>query len=512
MFISYSNLEDMRDARKRSQINAYVNRGRKVNKVKSSAQRHSRPPLEWQARRTARTSPPVEVEPESLAQAKDVADVQDPRHTEDSTSASQKRRRLPKLPLQYGPGGLRRDPFASFPIAQSGQVEWAVDFFLQDYATMNESIYSDESGRNWLTGTLFPLALQSDMLFAAVILSMARYSHVAGSNALVPGGVHFLHLRSSVLGRLHWTLSQDKEISTSDTTINTLICLIAADFFAGHDDHAATHLRGLQMLVALRGGLEHGNFDRQTKYNLSGTHAICSFAEQRLQKASAPVVKSEPELSYPVHPFSQQLCTEIATLPRGISDIALDGRISTQIIKILCRLTYLAKGTVLPSDSATTDEFFSVSNNFVTFIARANITSLERSLCIFCWLFLLRKQPNRNRSQTGFGQFLVDMRRRIRKMAKSFMSLEGADPDYATWGVAILVVDNTPERTGLTEAERSEVFEELVCRHPVARRWKETVNSLQKFFFLDAWVEEYRGWWDKEMGRCRKRFQQPEYS
>ena len=52
---------------------------------------------------------------------------------------------------------------------------------------------------------------------------------------------------------------------------NLLITILTADqFFAGYDDHAATHLKGLQTLVSLRGGLEKGNFDRYTKFNLAG--------------------------------------------------------------------------------------------------------------------------------------------------------------------------------------------------------------------------------------------------
>ena len=77
--------------------------------------------------------------------------------------------------------------------------------------------------------TLFPMALQSDMLFEALVLSMARYSVPARKDALVPGGIHFATLRSSVLGKLHGTLSKEKEVSTSDITVHTVICLIAAD-------------------------------------------------------------------------------------------------------------------------------------------------------------------------------------------------------------------------------------------------------------------------------------------
>ncbi|KAH0843504.1 hypothetical protein FOPE_08725 [Fonsecaea pedrosoi] len=507
MFITYNDLDDMRDARKRSQINAFVNRGRRVNRAKPSTPRSSHPPTaaQWHARHPIRTSTPVTVDSELLAQVENIGDGRDGQQvTDDIIYALLRRRRLPKLSVQYALGGHRRDPFASFPIPQTGQIEWAADFFLQDYAAMNASLYADDSGKNWLTGTLFPLALQSDMLFEALILSMARYTNPAGPNALVPGGVHFAHLRSSVLGKLHRTLSQSKEISTSDTTIHTVICLIAADFFAGHDDHASTHLKGLHTLVSLRGGLEHGNFDRQTKYNLAGTEALYSFALQRMQAASAEAVKPGSELTYPKHPFSPELCTEIATLPHGLSDIALEGRISTQIIELLCRLAHMAQETPL-TKRATTEEIYHVSVDLMTLITRTTVSPLERSICVFCWLFVLREQPDRNESQKLYGQFLVNLRRRIKKTADSFMTLDGAKPDYAMWGVAILVVEKSTERIGLTADEQAEVFEELLRRHPPARRWKDTVKSLKRFFFLDAWVDEYRVWWDKEIERHRRR-------
>ena len=127
MFITYNDLDDMRDARKRSQINAFVNRGRKANKIKF-AQNQARS-VQWQqSRQTIRTSTPIKVESGKSISLQDVVDIQDPRRSEEILYALLKRRRLPKAALQYGLGGLRRDPFTSFPILQSGQVEWAADF------------------------------------------------------------------------------------------------------------------------------------------------------------------------------------------------------------------------------------------------------------------------------------------------------------------------------------------------------------------------------------------------
>ncbi|EXJ63911.1 hypothetical protein A1O7_00246 [Cladophialophora yegresii CBS 114405] len=220
MFIIYNDLDDLRDARKRSQINAFVNRSRRANKVKTTQQQARA--VQWQSRL------PVKIESELSTPGTDLVDIRQPRISKEVILALLKRRRLPRLALQHGPGGFRTDPFASLPIPQTEQVEWAFDFFTQSFSAMNASLYTDDAG-NWLLKTLFPMALQSDMLFEALILSMARYSHPASKDALIPGGAHFAHLRSSVLSKLHRTLSMDTKISTSDTTIHTVICLIATD-------------------------------------------------------------------------------------------------------------------------------------------------------------------------------------------------------------------------------------------------------------------------------------------
>jgi hypothetical protein len=53
--------------------------------------------------------------------------------------------------------------------------------------------------------------------------------------------------------------------------------LTVGKFFAGNDENAATHLKGLQAIVASRGGLERGDFDRFTIYNLTGSELASRF-------------------------------------------------------------------------------------------------------------------------------------------------------------------------------------------------------------------------------------------
>ena len=126
MFITYNDLDDMRDSRKRSQINAYVNRGRKANKVKS-AQRQARA-VQWQSH-PIRAATPIKVESDPSTPGTEILDLRHPQISKEVIYALLRRRRQPKLAVQYGFGGLRKlDPFASFPVPQTEQIEWAADF------------------------------------------------------------------------------------------------------------------------------------------------------------------------------------------------------------------------------------------------------------------------------------------------------------------------------------------------------------------------------------------------
>jgi hypothetical protein len=127
MFITYNDLDDMRDSRKRSQINAFVNRGRKANRVKS-AQRQAQQAVQWQARHPTRASTPIKTESEPSTPESDVVDIRSRQISKEIIYALLKRRRLSRAALQYEIGGFRKDPFASFPVPQTEQIDWATDF------------------------------------------------------------------------------------------------------------------------------------------------------------------------------------------------------------------------------------------------------------------------------------------------------------------------------------------------------------------------------------------------
>ena len=86
------------------------------------------------------------------------------------------------------------------------------------------------------------------------------------------------------------------------------------------------------------------------------------------------------------------------------------------------------------------------------------------------------------------------------------MALDGVKADIAIWGVAMFALDNSGERFGLEDNERGELFQELLRHHPTAANWKQTRNSLKRFFFIDSWTDEYRTWWNKQIEKYIRKY------
>jgi hypothetical protein len=234
------------------------------------------------------------------------------------------------------------------------------------------------------------------------------------------------------------------------------------------------------------------------------THALCSFAEQRLHGAAQAAIVAEEDLRYPRHPFSPELCTTCANLPLGLSDIALEGQLSEQVIESLHQLSTIARDNPW-TKNATISHIYKTSVEFMTFFTRDVISYLERSICLFCFIFMVRELPERNESQKIYGTFLTTSRKRAKKVSEMLLDLQGVNADFATWGVAMFAIDNSSERFGLDESERSEMFHQLFEKHPSTLNWKTTAKYLRRFFFLDKWEDAFRARWAREVDIYRKR-------
>jgi hypothetical protein len=140
----------------------------------------------------------------------------------------------------------------------------------------------------------------------------------------------------------------------------------------GNDEHVKVHRAGLKQLVRMRGDDIHP----LVKLSIALTQAMCDFALQR-STGPDPVID---ELDYPAHPFPPNLTQSIAELPDGLVDLALSGRLSTQVITLLYRVSKILKQGAEASSHAIIVDFMKLS-------LHEKATSLEKNLAILVLLF-----------------------------------------------------------------------------------------------------------------------------
>jgi hypothetical protein len=210
MFITYTHVDQIRSKEKKFQVQSFQNRRR---------HQKSKPP-KTASRHVSKASSPKPVE--------DLREVVAPVHTLI--------------------GSLRRDPFDAWPMEPTSRVRTTVDYcrftsepvplgrpsdlplpVTQVYAPVNAQNYRDSQGNNWLLSYYFRLSLQADLLFEANVLFIwAQLPPDRFSSSAEEHERALISLRGNVIRKLHHRLSIP-ELSTDDTTIHTVLSLMAGD-------------------------------------------------------------------------------------------------------------------------------------------------------------------------------------------------------------------------------------------------------------------------------------------
>lgn len=198
-------------------------------------------------------------------------------------------------------------------------------------------------------------------LFEALCLWCLTFRLQAGNDEISRNAILW-HKHRTLTG-LQKRISAGGLTSTSDETIIMTLFLANIAGREGRKTEADAHYYGLRRMIAARGGLT-GN-----AFSLHGEQIIRTTAE-----VSDPALKDDSMarynrfayLNYPKQPFSHRLCTAISMLPRESAELALSGRLSTEVISILASIQHwmpneniddaLARDAGKPSDQPETED------------------------------------------------------------------------------------------------------------------------------------------------------------
>lgn len=151
-------------------------------------------------------------------------------------------------------GGLRTDPFNALPIPGKGAVPMTWDFLVQHWADIDMAdVPKGSDGRPVHDDRYFAALLNDPMLFEVMMAfcMLIQSMHHGELPKLSPEACHHV---SNCVAILRSRLTSNGDESTSDIVISTVIVLGAIALTTQDLKSFNFHVKGMQKIIALRGG------------------------------------------------------------------------------------------------------------------------------------------------------------------------------------------------------------------------------------------------------------------
>ncbi|KAK5203599.1 hypothetical protein LTR47_011592 [Exophiala xenobiotica] len=261
----------------------------------------------------------------------------------------------------------------------------------------------------------------------------------------------------------------------------------------GDIDYVEAHLAGLRSMVQLRGGIGSLQLSGYLKKLLifSETISRCVLDAARNQPTN---IALKPELHYPKHPFTPQLCDLISRLPQGFAEVALTGLLSVEVVEAL---------TVFESN-------FSLSSTAIELMRAPlldDLTPLETSIC-----FALSRYRQRIASRQRDTNIIVQRYLQVVANAQSMSAgaitgfsesfsqslkmhrYQGVIVDCLAW---IVVVAAATSKADKPDHIFDSLFDSFFCTAGSAWDWPRLEAVLMHFFYEKTLIARGKQLWDR---------------
>ncbi|CEL03543.1 hypothetical protein ASPCAL04697 [Aspergillus calidoustus] len=154
-------------------------------------------------------------------------------------------------------GGLRGDPFRSYPVAWRPSLPRFVDHYLMSMAVDIPEL--DQPGnRGLLRTSWFPLVMSERALFLVIIL-LAASNYASVQSQPLDMKLDLLALRCEAVQAVNEALEvqfqQHQPSCISDALVGAIAKMASYEAMYGDVGNYAVHMRGLERVIELRGGL-----------------------------------------------------------------------------------------------------------------------------------------------------------------------------------------------------------------------------------------------------------------
>ncbi|KAI9036351.1 uncharacterized protein KD926_002063 [Aspergillus affinis] len=150
-------------------------------------------------------------------------------------------------------GGIRVDPFRSYPISFRPFLPQLVDHYLMSMAVDIPEL--DQPGnRGLLRTSWFPLVMTEPSLFLVImLLAGSHYASVRDPSADLK--LDLLRLRCETVNAINYFLQFQQKNGVNDALVGAIAKMASYEAMFGSMENYSVHMRGLTRAVGLRGGL-----------------------------------------------------------------------------------------------------------------------------------------------------------------------------------------------------------------------------------------------------------------
>jgi len=158
---------------------------------------------------------------------------------------------VPKLPADKRLGAARQDPFWSYPVDYEPYLPAIFAHYIENVAVEIPDLDSPNH-KGLLRQRWFPLAMEEpSTMYAVLLMAASHYCAVSPQSANL---IDLLYLKSRALTEINAAL-RDPKRATSDAVIGAVMKMAAYEAVFGDSAVFSAHMRGLSLMLKLRGGL-----------------------------------------------------------------------------------------------------------------------------------------------------------------------------------------------------------------------------------------------------------------
>jgi len=200
---------------------------------------------------------------------------------------------VPRLPAAKRLGAARQDPFWSYPVDYEPYLPAIFAHYIENVAVEIPDLDSPNH-KGLLRRRWFPLAMEEPSTMYAVLLMAA--SHYCAVNPHSANLIDLLYLKSRALTEINAAL-RDPKRATSDAVIGAVMKMAAYEAVFGDSAVFSAHMRGLSLILNMRGGLGtlglDGLLERMVVWIDLNAHFVCGLSKMFGNEAFPTVVEFE---------------------------------------------------------------------------------------------------------------------------------------------------------------------------------------------------------------------------